>query len=176
MILRLKKKSQMNRGIKITGKFILIAILAGFLFAHLDGQEAIVASGSNATGSRGTVSYTIGQIAFSTLNGTDEVIVQGVQQPYEISVITTVDDTPDTSIECVLFPNPTRDAVKVSVVSPAYDGMTFRLYDFNGVLLREITSMAEETVVPMQNLSPATYILRVMKNNKVIKTFKIIKY
>ena len=38
---------------------------------------------------------------------------QGVQQPYEISVVTAVEKALDISLEMVVYPNPATDFIKV---------------------------------------------------------------
>ena len=50
-------------------------------------QESANVSGGEATGSGGTVSYTIGQVAYTNHTGTNGNINQGVQQPYEIYLV-----------------------------------------------------------------------------------------
>ncbi len=52
----------------------------------LQGQSTIPTTGSTASGSGGTATYTVGQITYKTFSGTNGTVAQGVQQPYEISV------------------------------------------------------------------------------------------
>jgi len=54
----------------------------------IQGQSTIPSTGGNATGSGGSVSYTVGQITYRTFSGTNGSIAEGVQQTYEISVVT----------------------------------------------------------------------------------------
>lgn len=68
-------------------KLSAIIILAMAL-TELKAQEAIPASGGNATGSGGSVSYSVGQVEYSSNTGSGGSVAAGVQQPYEISVVT----------------------------------------------------------------------------------------
>ena len=61
---------------------ILLIILSSF---RIMAQQAINASGANATGSGGSVSYSVGQVLYTTNSGSNGSSAQGVQQPYEIS-------------------------------------------------------------------------------------------
>ena len=47
-------------------------------------QESVNASGGNATGSGGSISYTIGQIDYIEASGVGGSVNQGIQQAYEI--------------------------------------------------------------------------------------------
>jgi uncharacterized protein (TIGR02145 family) len=49
-------------------------------------QNTISAAGGNAKGSGGSASFTVGQIFYTKLSGTNGTVVQGIQQPYEISM------------------------------------------------------------------------------------------
>jgi hypothetical protein len=45
----------------------------------------------------------------------------------------------------------------------------------NGVLLLTKSIESDETSIPMDDLSPATYLLTVFGNGKALQTYKIIK-
>lgn len=163
-----KKMRQINNFLIITAALILdIAIL--------NAQETVSSAGGNASGRAGSVSYTIGQLVFSYYSGTNGSIVQGVQQPYEISVLTSVEDPEIKTIDCIVYPNPASDIIKLSISTPDLSNMHFRLYDVKGVLLQEMKVDNEETEISLSRLAPSTYILRVLRNMKELKTFKIIK-
>jgi hypothetical protein len=49
-------------------------------------QNTIPAAGGNAKGSGGSASFTVGQIFYTKLSGTNGSVVQGIQQPHEISM------------------------------------------------------------------------------------------
>jgi hypothetical protein len=55
------------------------------------------------------------------------------------------------------------------------DNMMLRLYNLNGVILQEKKIEAEKTEISVINFSSAIYFLNVIKDNKVIKIFKIVK-
>ena len=59
-------------------KILSIFFLLGFCLAIVQGQQTIPATGGNASGSGGSVSYSVGQILYSTFSGTNGTVVQGV--------------------------------------------------------------------------------------------------
>lgn len=60
----------------------MLLLWAGLVQAQVN----MTASGGNATGSLGTVSYSVGQVVYTTNIGAPGSVTQGVQQPYEIQM------------------------------------------------------------------------------------------
>jgi len=158
----------------MTAKIISLVLLIIGL-AELHAQEAIPASGGNASGIGGTVSYTIGQVAYTTNTGTDGTVAQGVQQPFEISVVTGIEEAKDISLEMVVYPNPTLDFVMLIIKNYDIKNLNYRLYNMNGSLLLNKDIESQESYIPMQTFAPASYFLKVYQDKREIKTFKIIK-
>ena len=120
-------------------------------------------------------SYTVGQIANSTLSGTNGAITQGVQQPYEISIATAIKNTEDINLKCLIYPNPTGGITKLVFESPDFENLRIRLFDINGVLLQDKKVEGREIELSLENLSSSVYFLKVLKNNQEVKAFKIVK-
>ena len=138
-------------------------------------HATIPATGGSATGSGGSVSYTVGQITYNTISGTNGTMAQGIQQPYEISVVTAIENAREIILICAVYPNPTRGIIKLIVESFDHENLRFQLYDINGVLLRDKKVESRETEISMNNLSSSIYFLKVIFNNKEVKVFKIVK-
>jgi hypothetical protein len=75
----------------------------------------------------------------------------------------------------MVYPNPTSGFMKLIVESFDYENLRFRLYDINGVLLQDKKVESKETVISMESLSASIYFLKVTKENKEVKVFKIVK-
>jgi len=151
----------------------LVFALGGTVFCNA--QQIISTAGGEATGVGGTVSYTIGQVFYSTQTSTTGKVTQGVQQPYEILVVTGTDDANGISIEFMVYPNPATDYLKLKVGGYNLENLTFRLYDIQGSAIQKGEIVNQETIIETGGLPPAAYYLRVIDNQKEIKTFKIIK-
>jgi hypothetical protein len=155
-------------------------LLLAIGLTELKAQEAITSSGGNATGTGGSVSYSVGQVVFSTNTGTGGSVAAGVQQPYEISVVTGLDEDNRIQLVCSAYPNPTTDFLILRIEGDAQAEYTAFLYNLNGVLLKTIQVEASETTIDMSNQVIATYFLKIVNTKKSsslqeIKTFKIIK-
>ena len=159
---------------KKSGCFLVMLFCSG-LCTVLQGQEVIPATGGNTVGSGGSVSYTVGQITYSTISGANGKVAQGVQQPYEISVVTAVRNTEEINLKCSVYPNPTSDITNLVFESPDFENLRIRLFDINGVLLQDKKVETRETEISLENLSSSVYFLKVILNNKEVKIFKIIK-
>jgi hypothetical protein len=142
------------------------------LTAHA--QQATTAAGGNASGSGGTVAYSVGQIVYTTHTGVTGSVAQGVQQPYEISSVLGIDNT-TINLELSAYPNPTSNYIILNVGKAEISTWSFQLYDLVGKLIesRKIISSTEK--IGMSNLPSATYFLKVTANNYEIKIFKIVK-
>ena len=140
-------------------------------------MQSIVAAGNNATGSSGKVAYSIGQV-FYTYNGVGTVynVAQGVQQNGKDDTLDVPDiDKPTTEI--FIFPNPTTDFVNISMSGlELQSGLkSYKLYDLQAKLLKQSKIDQDQTQVSLGNLSTSIYILVVYVDNKILKTFKIVK-
>ena len=154
--------------------FPILALLlpAGGVLAQAD----IVPAGGTASGSGGTMTYTVGQTAVKQADGNGRYIIEGVQQPYEIQTVG-VNNYPGITLDAMVFPNPTHHAVMLRIANYAIpaDGLTARLYDANGQLLRQFTVTSMESEIDLEQCPSATYQLHVSDNKTLLKTFKIVK-
>jgi len=151
----------------------LLLLLLGL--TSLKAQEAIPASGSDASGSGGSVSYSVGQLVYSVNSGSSGSEVQGVQQPYEISGIVGIEDVIGIDLNVSVYPNPATNYLTLKADDVDLSGMSFQLFDITGKLLQNKGITSNETIIDMSKLVPSTYILKVVQSDKALKTFKIIK-
>jgi hypothetical protein len=150
-------------------------LLLGLGLTGIYAQQAIPASGGDGSGGGGTVSYTVGQIFYNTNTGTNGSVAEGVQQPFEISIVTAVEEAKDITLEFVVYPNPATDFIVLKIGDYEPENLNYYLYDNGGKLIAKTKIQGSETSIPMQALPPATYFLKVSEKEKVLKTFKIIK-
>jgi len=144
----------------------------------LQAQETIPASGGNALGTGGSVSYSVGQVVYTINSGTNGSVAQGVQQPFEISVVTAIEQAKDITLQCSAYPNPVTDFLTLKIGASfalTIKSLSYQLFDVTGKLLESKKLLGYETSIAMSNLVPATYFLIIKQNNEEIKTFKIIK-
>ncbi|MDD2387329.1 MAG: T9SS type A sorting domain-containing protein [Bacteroidales bacterium] len=152
-----------------------VILLLGLGLTGLQAQESINATGRDASGSGGSASYSVGQVVYTTNTGTNGSVAQGVQQPFEISVVIGLEEAKGINLSVTAYPNPTTDYLTLSIGEFEISNLSYQLYDMNGKLLQSEKITGNQTSIVMSNLVPATYFIKVIQNNKEVKTFKIIK-
>ncbi len=156
-------------------KYIFFLLLFCLCPKIIKAQAGIVAAGGTSTGSGGNFTYSSGQVVYRQFTGTGGFIIEGVQQPWEISIVTSIENTDDINLECEIYPNPTAGFLRLTIRSFEDDNMSFRLYDINGILLQDYQIEATETVISLSKLRVGVYLLKIIKNNREVKVFKIIR-
>ncbi len=157
-------------------KNLSFVILLFFGLSNLQAQEAIPATGGEASGSGGSASYTVGQVVYTTNVGTSgNFVVEGVQQPYEISVVAGIAEAKDINLSVSAYPNPTTDYLTIKVENYETANLQYMVFDINGKLLQTVKATGTETKIETSELVPANYFIKVLDSEKEIKVFKIIK-
>ena len=154
-------------------KKIIALIIFGCSIISIQAQQTTVSAGGDASGIGGTFSYSIGQVVYTYNYGTDVIVAQGVQQPFEISILGL--DNYHINLVMQTFPNPTKDYLVLNVHALDLSNMIFQLYDVNGRLIETRTMFSPIETICMMNLPSSVYVLKVINNNKEVKSFKIIK-
>ncbi|HHG84758.1 MAG TPA: T9SS type A sorting domain-containing protein, partial [Bacteroidetes bacterium] len=172
--LYLKNELSTISALKMKQKKIITTI--AFLLLGLGGlhaQESPTATGGEATGIGGTASFSVGQVVYTTNTGINGGVMQGVQQPYEISTAVGVNE-PNINLELSVYPNPTTNYLTLKVVDNV--NLSFQLFDLHGKLIASAPLQSTSTVISLEAKPAAIYFLSVSKFNKTVKTFKIIKH
>ena len=156
-------------------KKVKLSVLLLGLGLTAKAQQATTATGGNASGSGGSVAYSVGQIVYTTNTGTTGSVAQGVQQAFEISVVTGIKNELQTSISLVVFPNPTTNFLNLQIADLKTEKLKYQLTDALGKLIIENKITESSTQINMNAQGEAMYFLNVLENNQTVKTFKIIK-
>lgn len=154
-----------------------IISITAFLFLSINisfAQEAILTNGGDATGVGGSSSYSIGQVIYTTNFGVSTSSAQGVQQPYEISIISEVIES-KTNLEINIYPNPTSDFLRLNIENLDLKSLSYELYDIEGKLITKNLIKNNISTIKVDELEKSTYFLKIIKNQNSVKTFKIIK-
>jgi len=140
----------------------------------LKAQSAVMATGANATGSNGSVSYSVGQAAY-LVKGSNREVSEGVQQVFEITTLATNETVTSAEDGILLYPNPFKDYLYLDFTTNNYKGSEFQLFDAQGKLIKQDKIIQTKSEFNFSSLPSAMYIIRISQEGKNIKTFKIIK-
>lgn len=155
-------------------KHILTAIML-FGAAMMYAQESVAIAGGEAAGSGGSSSYTIGQVVYKSESGSSFSTSQGVQHAYEVFEISDKDELANASLQLTLYPNPTEDQLNLALENPEEGNVSYQLFSPSGQLLANGNLKESTTSIAMKKFAAGTYFIKVSRNDKPIRTFKIIK-
>lgn len=164
-----------------------VFLLSGII-TTTSAQNAIPATGGNASGQGGSVSFSVGQVIYTSINVEGNLVIQGVQQPYVVSVVSSSLETPLIGFEVEAYPNPVTDFLTLKVElenSQQFQSYFYELFNTNGSLVEKKEITGSHTNIQMGHLTSASYLLIVSYSRDSLpfgqaiplqtKTFKIIK-
>jgi hypothetical protein len=137
------------------------------------GQTSTNASGGGTSNSSGSISYSIGQVAYQSTSNASGSVSQGVQHAFEISTLSLEEKAFHLSL--MAYPNPTQELLNLRVGNYSQEKLAYRLVDLEGKVISEATIHSETTAIDMKQLPVATYFVEVNHEGKKVQTFKIIK-
>lgn len=155
---------------KICNVFILIFLCN----IGINAQHNFTATGGEATGARGKVSYSVGQLVYKTHSSESASVAEGVQQPYEISVLTGDAEIISSKFNYTVFPNPTKGMITLKTDELNEADLMYKLLTNYGILIKNQKISETETNIDLKTLPPGTYILCVFESEVMVSNFKII--
>lgn len=154
---------------KISASVVVFFLCMPFLYA----QESSNASGGDATGSGGSVAYSVGQIAHSSNTGSGGTESQGVQQTYFVSTVGSNELSLNYSLS--VFPNPTTNSLTIETSEISGKKLSYQLFNMQAQLLKSNQIVNDITTIDSEELPKGTYFLKIHDAEQEIKSFKIIK-
>lgn len=154
----------------------VLFIICSSSLTGVQAQHAVVPSGGEGSGSGGSFSYSIGQIVYQATAGPTASISEGVQQAYEVSIVTGLSEISTFSIQ--VYPNPTTDYLFLNMEQlngESIDELTYEIMDLHGRRLISEPIISATTQIDMKTLAPAAYFLQIRLGSQEIKSIKIIK-
>ncbi len=148
-----------------------IFILLNYNFSF--SQANTTSTGGDATGSGGSVAYSVGQIDYIQKSGSGGTANLGVQQTYSLSETNNLDDLGEL-VTVTIGPNPTNDYMTISVQTEST--LSYFVTDVNGKLILDQKLFSDTEMIQMTQWSQGIYILHITSNEKLIKQIKLIKY
>ncbi|XCF07577.1 T9SS type A sorting domain-containing protein [Tamlana crocina] len=161
-------KQQRKKALKLA----LATAFFGLAANQMDAQQTMVASGNNATGSGGSISYSVGQMIHVNNSSEDGSAIQGIQFAFDDANLSIIDL--QTNFEITTYPNPTTSILNVNINGIEEAPMDYQLFNTSGQIVRKGRVNGSSTKILVNDLPTASYILKI-QNNQTTKSFKIIK-
>lgn len=157
----------MKKKIGLIGIILLCAM-------HVQGQQQVVSSAGNFhSNASGSISWTLGEIAIETFTAAGHILTQGFQQSR--LTVTSIGNIPELDFEITVFPNPTIDHLIIRTPKEQHENLYFILYDLSGKMMMQDRIRETETIIPVNQLRSAVYILRIIEGNRQVRSFKVVK-
>jgi len=130
-----------------------------------------VALGGDATGSGGSVHWSLGQIADEVQNGETGVVSQGVQQTFANPSLHITPTAPRLDVRA--FPTVTDNVV--NLILPASTGSwRIGLYDANGRMLQQTSMRAGDHTLSLQGFAAGVHHLHVIDTDGTSYSFTLL--
>jgi len=154
----------------------ILYVLVILAYANiLAAQTSTATSGLTISNSAGNISYTVGQLDYtSTPIGNLGTLSQGVQQVYNSLPFTYIVNI-DRSTTLSVWPNPVIDNLNIKINSGSVSGISYQIMNMNGQLIENKKTFSSEIKVDTHNYTMGAYILSVILPNQPAIQFKIIK-
>ena len=152
--------------------FFLIAFFVASNFTQA--QESVNSIGGVITGSGGAVSFSVGQMVYTTDSKEAGSVVQGIQRPYKIT--TTDIKKLDNNISFKAYPNPSSEDLFLEMNAFRKEKLVYQLYDIQGKLIMTNPIEIPKTQINMRDLAVGSYVIHIYDSkNQAIQTIQIIK-
>ena len=158
---------------------LVFLVSAGFLFAQLSMTNSVLATaGDYQTNGNYSLSWTVGEVAVSTLTEGQNILTQGFQQPWESGPNLVVGPELNWSVKA--YPNPVYDYLNVAFTLQNPEEFAIEVTDITGkkVLTRDPQLINQDEIVDLDftQFKPGIYFLRIYSTDqKVHKVYKIKK-
>ena len=151
----------------------ILAVLVLGISGIYEAQQTIIPAGNNIQSATGSVSYSVGQTFYEPQKAATGEVNPGVQQPYEIFVLATNENSIQKNI--TVYPNPVKDFLIVDFNSEKLAKSSYQLFDGTGRIINKGELKDLKTEINTSTLSSGLYMLSISSEGKTVKTFKIIK-
>lgn len=159
-------------------KLLFLLMLPVLFCQELSSQSAVLTAGGDASGTGGSVAYSIGQAAYTHIDGESGRISLGVQQPHFVIMVST--ENPVLEVSATIYPNPVSDQVTLMLHDKHTEWLessqlSMRLHDLNGKVIMNKKISDSITSLSLSHLAESVYVLTIFEEGREIKSFKIFK-
>ncbi|MFN4915376.1 MAG: T9SS type A sorting domain-containing protein [Sphingomonadales bacterium] len=153
-------------------RYRIVLIMLFLIFANLlTAQESINSGGGTATGAGGVVTFTTGQSTFTVSDGTGGSSSAGVQQAYVVTPAGTAQIVYGYPIK--VYPNPATDLLQIDAGNA--ENLRFELRDATGKMVQKGKLKNGKGTLNLATSVPGNYQLTILHDNRVQRTFNILK-
>jgi hypothetical protein len=141
---------------------------------YTQAQQTTDCAGGNASGTGGSVSYSIGQIFYQYDSDITGNISQGVQHAYEVYSLGIFESNLNLNVS--ISPNPSTELLTITITESKSENLIFKLCDMQGKVIFSGDINSPHTTINMSRIPAAMYYVNIeTTENQILQSFKIIK-
>lgn len=158
-----------NNVLKIIGAcaIALVCVL------EVNAQQEVVAAGGSFTSSDGSVSFTLGQVAFTFDASSAGNVSRGVQQSYPELEIGVPEFAPN--LDYHVFPNPTRGIANLHLPNTSSAQFSVQIFDLSGRLVEALSIPGGVTQLDFSAFASGAYSVQLYEGYTRQAQFIIVK-
>jgi len=142
---------------------------------HMSAQTGFGASGGNVLSDEYGLSYSVGQVCYTSASPSAYYLSQGLQHPSIVGLPNGIEQLSKPCSFISIVPNPVIDKLQLKINTNDTSDLYFKLYNSLGELVSQVSITTNELMYSMAIYPQGLYLLIVMQNQKVIRSFKILK-
>lgn len=157
-------------------KTLILFISLMCLFITSKGQSITNELIGSAGGSFPTMDWSVGEVMTETFVSAEIILTQGFHQDV-FSSETNTENISYPKDDFLLYPNPAIDKMYLKINTRNFEDSNLQLImlDITGQVIYRDNSLSEMNYINIHNITEGFYIIKILSNENIIKTFKIIK-
>jgi len=159
--------------------FFSIALFCTFQISYSQGieQNVLATSGGIATGTGGSVEWTLGELVIGAFESDNNQVTQGFHQTYLLkNLLADLGDTPLTKTKVAIFPNPTADIINITIAETTSKRKKIELIDMSGRRILSRLEFGNHIEIDLNTTPQGIYYLRISDASGLpIGRFKVVK-
>ena len=150
-------------------KTVMITLINCCIISGLNAQSIIAPAGNHASAPSVSLNWTLGEPVINNHAGTKTILNPGFLQTG--LMVTPIKETYGLKLQIKAYPNPANELIFLE--TEEYETLSWYLYDIKGKLLKTKIMESRITEIPVHDMIPANYLLKIKKRGNEVKTFKI---
>jgi len=152
--------------------FSLLLVLSNIAVSQTAKPDLVNTTGDSFSNDTYQLDWSVGETMISTYSTEIYILTQGFHQ--NVYLITSIEDF-DKNIIMEVYPNPTSDYITLKVDGTLSGLLSYTMMDISGKPIKNGEIHDNEELYNMVDFANGVYLLNIIRNNKVIKSYRIIK-
>ena len=138
-------------------------------------QQVIIPAGGVITNFNGSIEYSLGQLFFINHSTNSGSIDEGIHQPSQSEMVTSIVELKDDFVRVEVFPNPSENLVHINLDTDLFSKTSYYLMDLRGRVIEHKQMNEREFIIDMTTRKSAIYILNVFVDGRNIFNTRVSK-